>query len=194
MWKIYLHICLYTWNMYPSSVFFLTNAYIILSNQFYIKVLQRRLNYNLVFWPDKNSYCYSDRRTTTNSPAKSSRSYCRLEGVVVGSTQPVTRCTPRDRRITVAGGWRRNSKSRSRGKTRLSRRHRLQSCLVLSLVNRILGCKGEVDAVDTSRRRRRWEPAPGSKTTQEGRSKGAAPKSTSEPGGSRAAARNLKHQ
>jgi hypothetical protein len=55
------------------------------------------------------------------------------------------------------------------------------SCLVLSLVNQILGYKEEVDAVDTSWRGE-WEPAPRSKTTQEGRSKGAAPKSTLEPG------------
>jgi hypothetical protein len=49
------------------------------------------------------------------------------------------------------------------------------------LVNRIFGCNGEVDVVDTSRRRRRWAPTPESKTVQEGGSKGAAPKSTSGP-------------
>jgi hypothetical protein len=38
----------------------------------------------------------------------------------------------------------------------------VQSFLVSSLVNRIFDCKGEVDAVDMSRRRRRWEPTSGS--------------------------------
>jgi hypothetical protein len=39
------------------------------------------------------------------------------------------------------------------GKTRSTQHHQLQSYLVLSLVNRILGCKGEVDAADESKRR-----------------------------------------
>jgi hypothetical protein len=48
------------------------------------------------------------------------------------------------------------------------------------LVNQILGYKEEVDAVDTSWRGK-WEPAPRSKTTQEGRSKGAAPNQPRSP-------------